>query len=771
MEKLKVLLGTKVRENKETLKSALNYVLVSLIGFLFGDISIPGGLSPFGTGLVAAVPLKYILCASIGSAVGYAVFFGLSSSLRFVGAICLTVLIRLGFSEKITLRYKTVFTVALSFLASFASSLAVFTAVGGEGSFIILSLCEASISAVFSLFTLRISKIATTKKRGTFFAPSDTASLIFFGCIILLSLSGFSIFSFSFARCIAFFIIMLFALCGREASSSIAGVCCALTLGFSDTHPHLMLNFILSGLMTGLTGLYGKLPLCMSLVFSSVLSLILAGEPSTAIISLTEVILAGVIFFLVPEKLLYSAVKKATPLSRDAFDEERGRTLHFDLIRKAKAIRDISHSVNAVSGLLQKNMKPSREEIGIFVKEDICKGCTKYDFCWNKCTSLTKKAFGEADKILQEKGKLSSEELPDRLSLICRLPDKITESFNTALNRYEASLISRNEIAEAKRSAVMQFSCLAGLIEDSAEKIYDIPQGDPVLSATLTPFFKEKGFSLIGLNAHTKNSGKSILQLYCKKVPPIKNMSALLQEIYTLTGISYLKPVSDEYSEEGTVLSFYEEGGYSLKTATASITVKGEALSGDTYESFYDGEGCFYAVLSDGMGTGTCAAIDSVMTCSLISRLLRAGFSVERAFEAVNCALLMKSADETLSTLDIFRFDLESGEATFFKAGAAASIISKDARILAVEKSSMPLGIIRDVKIEQSSIRLSQGDIVILMSDGASVIPNLTLKELINKNGNDIKTLSELISDTAVEFSPSGRHDDITVACIKIEKE
>ena len=764
MEKLKNRLsGILTAENISLIESVFLQGAFFVMSFLFGGISFAGGISPFGTGFLAGVINKYLIVSAVGAALGYVVFFGLFDSMRFVASICLIVLIRLTLEEKIT-KHRIIFSVLTPVIASFVSSLAVFFAVGGENSYIIMCLCEALISGAFSCFTVRVFTVSALRKKGTYFAPTDTIATIFFGCILLLSVERFSVFGFSPARVLAYFIIMLFALCGKEAASSIAGICAALTLGFNENHPQLMLSFILTGLITGLTGIYGKVPVALSLVVSSALSLILKGDGATAMIAIAETALSGVVFVFVPENILLRFADFVMPLSRDTFSEEKGRSLHFILKRSAKAVRDISGSVSAVSDLLQKTDKPSQELLPETVKEDICKECTKYEFCWNKCRELTEKAFRKANITLQENEQLLKEDLPDRLSIVCRMPDKITDSFNRAYYEYLAKLVSRQEIFDAKKAAARQFYSLGGLLEDAAENLCNIPDSDPMQAVTLMPVFKEMGFSVAGISAFTSLTGKSTLQVYCTHVPVIHDMDILLENIFEATGKYYLPPVADEYSKEGTVLSFCEEGKFTVEYYTASHTGAGESLCGDTSQCFFDGTGNFYAVLSDGMGSGARAAIDSVMTCNLMSRLMRAGFSPESALEAVNCALLVKSAEETLSTLDILKIELDTGNTEFFKAGASFSVIKKAEKTLVVEKSSMPLGILKETAFEKSEISLSAGDIVFIMSDGAAIVPHICFKEIIQSNKNaDAAVLSSMAVQKALEMSPSGKHDDITV--------
>ncbi len=772
MERLKNKIDVMLSENiVGRLEGALFQGLFFIMSFLFGSIVFAGGISPFATGFLAGAKYRYSLSIALGSALGYMVFFGLSGSLRFVAAICLICLIKLGLFEMPKKKLQLHFCILITFFSVFFSSLAVFLATGGEMTFLVMCFCEALISAAFSCFTMRIFSVKALGNRKVYAAPADNISIIFLGCIILLSLCKLDFLGFSPARCLSYLIIMLFALCGKESASSIAGICCAVTLGLSADSLQLVTGFILSGLLCGLTGTHGKIPIGASLTVSLLLSAVLLGEASTAVIYISEGALSGMIFVFIPEKALFCTAEKILPFTRDTFDKEKERALNFTLQRSAKAVKDISKSVSAVSELLKKHEKPSFDYVTDEVKEDICKACSKYGFCWEKCNSLTQKAFQQTKKTLLQNGFLISEALPERITLTCRMPDKITQSFNTAYFEHKAKLVANHEIHEAKMAAARQFYCLGKIIDDAAKNLCRIPASAPEVAHYLSQVFRDFGFSVLGISAFSLASGKITVQVYCSHVPVIPDMSLLLEKMFDATGIAFMKPVADEYSGEGTVLSFTEECKYKVYCHTSYHTAANEDFSGDTCECFYDGTGKFYAVLSDGMGSGAKAAVDSVMTSSLISRLMRAGFSPECAIEAVNCALIVKSGEETLSTLDIFTLDLNTGEAKFYKAGAAASVINKEMKTLIVEKSSMPLGILKDVCFENSSITLSDGDTVILMSDGASTVPHVFFKELLSEKKNSSpEEISEEAVKKAIDCSISGKHDDITVTCIKIKK-
>ena len=60
-------------------------------------------------------------------------------------------------------------------------------------------------------------------------------------------------------------------------------------------------------------------------------------------------------------------------------------------------------------------------------------------------------------------------------------------------------------------------------------------------------------------------------------------------------------------------------------------------------------------------------------------RLLTAGFGYESMLRMINTALITKSEDESLATLDIVDINLFTGDVRLHKAGAGASLLySKD---------------------------------------------------------------------------------------------
>jgi len=222
--------------------------------------------------------------------------------------------------------------------------------------------------------------------------------------------------------------------------------------------------------------------------------------------------------------------------------------------------------------------------------------------------------------------------------------------------------------------------------------------------------------------------------------------------------------------KDENMLSFFERPSYRLSVGFAQHSAEGE-LCGDTVKIINDYKGHCILIISDGMGKGSRAALDGAMGAGLIAKLINAGFGFNSALKIVNCALLVKSNDESLATLDIANIDLFTGKCEFFKAGAPASYIIKNRSLTKCELSSMPAGILRGVEFAKKSAVLSPGDCIALMSDGIGDLDESWLEDVLLSN-NDFTSpqKANCILDEAIKKSQNNKTDDMSIIYAKLER-
>ena len=212
-----------------------------------------------------------------------------------------------------------------------------------------------------------------------------------------------------------------------------------------------------------------------------------------------------------------------------------------------------------------------------------------------------------------------------------------------------------------------------------------------------------------------------------------------------------------------------ERALYDVRIGTAQhISGKGR-LCGDCLNYFTDGLGRTVALISDGMGTGGRAAVDGSMAEGIMTKLIKAGIGFDSALQIVNSALMVKSEDESLATMDIVCIDLFSGIAELMKAGAAATYLRKGSVVERIDFPSLPIGILTDVKLIHKTVHLSDDDWLLMVSDGAISSGDSWITDVLKQwKGTNPQELANLIITESVSNQTDGYDDDVTAIALNL---
>ena len=154
--------------------------------------------------------------------------------------------------------------------------------------------------------------------------------------------------------------------------------------------------------------------------------------------------------------------------------------------------------------------------------------------------------------------------------------------------------------------------------------------------------------------------------------------------------------------------------------------------------------------------------------------MLRAGFAGDAAARLVNVALSLKGDEESGATLDLLTVDLYTGRARLYKAGAAQSFVVRGGVPRALQGSSLPVGILERVVGRQQVLELAEGDLVVLLSDGALADGEAWVAQqlqLCAAVGNTPQEMAEIVADAARKRAAVAQMpDDITVAVLRLDR-
>jgi len=145
----------------------------------------------------------------------------------------------------------------------------------------------------------------------------------------------------------------------------------------------------------------------------------------------------------------------------------------------------------------------------------------------------------------------------------------------------------------------------------------------------------------------------------------------------------------------------------------------GSIICGDSVLHKETGQQKLVLILSDGMGTGPSAALESKATVALLEQLLDNGFDPELAVEVASSFVRLKFPEDTFATVDMALVDLATGEGEFIKRSAAPSFIKRNGEVLVLTASSLPIGIVGQSEADKTRKLLKPGDVLLMVSDGA----------------------------------------------------
>ena len=126
---------------------------------------------------------------------------------------------------------------------------------------------------------------------------------------------------------------------------------------------------------------------------------------------------------------------------------------------------------------------------------------------------------------------------------------------------------------------------------------------------------------------------------------------------------------------------------------------------------------------------------------------------------------------ECSATVDLLRYDLISGKAEFYKGGAAPSYIYREDNLFKLRSSTVPLGIIKELDTKKITIDTSEGDIIVMVSDGVTQsreeCPWLFGLLKANAKKESLASIADMIVKRA---KYEGATDDISVVVMRIER-
>ena len=339
-----------------------------------------------------------------------------------------------------------------------------------------------------------------------------------------------------------------------------------------------------------------------------------------------------------------------------------------------------------------------------------------------------------------------------------------------------ADRIWQSRLAESRLAAAGQLQEMGNILEGAMERIYSTRE-DACLEQEIGNRLRLMGVLvqrvfLYGVKGRRK-------QLYVtmrtkkKACVPVKKIAGILSEAVGCE----MMPARDSRSfvtQEKTTVLFVEGTAYNVLYGVKKAVREDEAVSGDNFSVFWLPDGYFYAGVSDGMGSGLQACTQSELVLDLMEQFLEAGFSKETAVRMINSSIVLQPDSPVFSTVDMASVDLYTGVCEFLKIGAAASFLRRDHKVECIRGTGLPAGVSSSLSLEPCRVRMYDGNMLFLMTDGVlGALPEGQEEEIMKElilglaQGTPAEMAQRLMEQVQAY---GGARDDMTVLAVGIWK-
>lgn len=753
------------KTEQHSLRPAVLHAVYGGLGFLAANGAVMGNLAPFGAALTAAAPKRYLVAAMSGAAAGYLIRDP-DNCFRYIAVVMALGALRWLFNELEFIRRSRLFAPLSAFGAVFATGIAMLLGGTGTPASLLDCVMEALLAGAAAYFMAATVRLSHARRGIAAYTRQESACVVLSACVLLLALGRLTVEDISPGRILAVTVVLICARWGSIGGGAVSGVCTGAVFSLADTGlGYLCGGFAFGGLIAGMFSSLGKFACAPAFVLSNALMCLAFGRENMLPSVLIESFIGASVFLLLPKEVgglaapLFSGKNAAT-------GESLRRSVVMRLNFTSKAIAGVQNDVKSVSEKLGELYAPTFSWVCENVAREVCSGCGLRMYCYEHEGGVTRDDFHRLEEFLSQSGRLTDADVESAFVKSCCKKGEIAAQMTQHYRHMQASLEAQRRVAELRGVVAGQFAGVSDILHDLSQEFSMAESSDEDSAERIISALTAAGYRVADCMCLIGSGGRMTVELELADGSYAKG--ALAREISKCCGRRFDLPA---LSREGSRVraALCEMPLYDVEIGSDQHIADGGKLCGDCIDYFSDGMGKTYALVCDGMGTGGRAAVDGNMAVSVMGRLLRSGLSPDSSLQIVNSALMIKSGDESLSTVDLAGIDLYTGGVTLKKAGAPLTYIKKGGRLTAREMPSLPAGILNNIKFSTESIHLKAGDMVVMVSDGVLTGDERWLERLIKTwNEGSAQDLAQAVVQEAIRRRAETKDDDITAVVVRL---
>ena len=674
------------------------------------------------------------------------------------------------------------------FLACLATRLSLTYVLNHEITYydLMMSLVESGLSYILTLIFIQSVPLLSARRRKQALKNEEIICLIILLASVLTGTIGWSFYDISVEHVLSRYLVLIFAFSGGAAIGSTVGVVTGLILSLANVASLYQMSLLaFSGLLGGLLKDGKKFGVGIGLLIGTLL-IGLYGEGTNDILpTILESCIAMLLFLLTPQAAISKVAKFIPGTEEHALEQQQYMRKIRDVTAKrveqfSTLFQTLSNSFNN-QGLLG-NEDDDSKEIDYFlsnITERTCQTCFKKTKCWEDNFNTT---YDYMLEIMRD-CETNSSNTPNRAlqrdwEKHCTRATKVYEEIKQELSFYHANQRLKKQVKESRRLVADQLLGVSQVMEDFAKEIQRERENHQFQEEQIVEALAGMGIELGQIDIYCLKAGNVDIELsipYCNGTGEAEKVIApMLSDILGET-IVVKKEDCAPFPHGFCQVALGSAKAFAVETGVAHAAKGGALVSGDSYSTIELGAGKYAIAISDGMGNGERAFLESNETLVLLQKILQSGIEEKVAIKSVNSVLSLRTTDEIFSTLDLAMIDLQDANVKFLKIGSSPSFIKRGETIKKIEASNLPMGIIQDFEVEVVSDQLKSGDILVMMSDGVFEGPlhvenyDVWMKRKLKEiSTNDPQAIADILLEEVIRTSGGQIKDDMTVIVAKL---
>ncbi|MDM0931178.1 stage II sporulation protein E [Clostridium perfringens] len=774
-----------VKNNMKIEASSIGLIMAMVAGLLisrvyldmtFGVVQV---LAPFGLAYLIAITnyeRKYILSSSLGVIVGYITLFNKVSN--FSAYIIISTIVTIISMSKLNKKARNI----ASFIIVF-SGLFVYGVLVGSSDIILHLIGAISVTAlVFPIYYVVSYTLKCIEEINTqhFFSIDEIVSIELFICLLIVGIGTLSLNDISFRNIAAILFIIALAFISDTNMGAGAGITMGIILGFATGN--LMESIAIygaCGLVAGIFRESGKLFTALSFNIIFVIVTLYSGVFNN--ISFIEALVGTGIFLLIPKKI-YNKI--SLEINKDKkvghFSEVRFAEIKDELTERLKDFTEVLSIMGKSLNNLVGNDKLAIKNKGNALVENLsdrtCSDCDMRYMCWNRELHQTYNAFSDLIRNYEN----NSGAFPHELEKKCIKKYALVKNLEDIMNIYMVNETLKSRLGEGRKILSNHINNMSVTISEIVDEFGNELHLCTDVEKSIKKSLLKYGINFGSLICYNDKNGRIKIKMQMENCMGsqtcIKTVLPIISETIGKNMSIGSEGCNINSKNNMCEIVIEEAPKYHINSHVAVATKEGEKFTGDSYSYGRTKDGNYITVISDGMGSGPEAGLESKVSVEIIEKFMEVGFDEKIAIDAVNAIMSIKfSEDEKFSTLDMNKIDLYTGNTKFMKVGAIESFIKRGNKVEVINSNTLPFGVLEEPDVDTVEKQVSNGDVIVSISDGVLDVKNdgsfdttWLIEFLKNTKYRQPKDLSIAILEKAKELSGGKAKDDMTVVVSKV---